>query len=522
MRYDYIVIGAGSGGCAVAGRLAEAGAEVLVLEAGVADEQQEIHIPAAFPLLFKSPLDWDYETEPQKFLNARTDYWPRGKMFGGSSSINAQIYQRGAASDYDGWAERANAGWSWGDVLPIFKRAENQERGASEYHGVGGPINVADLRDPNPLTTTFVEACAEQGLPANDDFNGASQEGFGLYQVTQKGGMRWSAARGYLHSALERENCTAISGAHVSRLIIENGRCTGVAYVKDGEEHFVDAGREVILSGGAINSPQVLMLSGIGPRAHLESLGIEVRRDLPGVGQNLQDHMMAPVAHTTDHEISLAGAGSEEAAAEFQAEQMGLLTSNLGEAGGFVTLFDGSPAPELQFHFVPGWFIFHGMGNPEGHGFTLVPTLVGTRSIGSMWLRSADPFDKPALDPAYLEDDRDMEILLEGTRLARQILGSPAFDEFRGEEYLPGDAAQSDDDIREHIRNYATGIYHPVGTCAMGSDDRAVVDDRLRVHGVDGLRVADASIMPVIINANTNNPCIMIGEKCADMILADV
>lgn len=521
MGFDYVVVGAGSAGCAVTGRLTEAGAEVLVLEAGVADEQQEIHIPVAFPLLFKSPLDWDYETEPQKFLNARQDYVPRGKMFGGSSSINAQIYQRGAPADYDGWASLGNDGWSWNDVLPIFKRSENQERGPSEYHGVGGPLNVADLRDPNPLSLAFVAACAEQGLTLNDDFNGASQEGFGLYQVTQKGGMRWSSARAYLHEALEQENCTAIPGAHVTRLVVEKGRCTGVVYVKDGEEHTVGAGKEVILSGGAINSPQVLMLSGIGPGEHLEELGIDVAHHLPGVGQNLQDHVMSPVAHHTDQEISLTSATSDEEAAKFQADQMGMLTSNVGEAGGFVTLFDDSPAPELQFHFAPGWFIYHGAGNPEGHGYTLVATLVGTKSVGSMWLKSADPFEKPALDPAYLEDDRDMEVLLEGTKLARRIFGSTAFDVYRGDEYVPGDAAQSDEDLREHIRNYATGIYHPVGTCKMGSDSEAVVDDRLRVHGIDGLRVADASIMPVIVNANTNAPSIMIGEKCSDLVLAD-
>jgi choline dehydrogenase len=520
VAYDYIVVGAGSAGCAVTGRLAEAGAEVLVLEAGATDEQQEIHIPAAFPVLFKSPLDWDYETEPQKFLNARTDYWPRGKMFGGSSSMNAQIYQRGAHADYDGWAEMGNEGWAWDDVLPIFKRSENQERGPSEYHGVGGPISVADLRDPDPLSITFVAACAARGLPRNDDFNGASQEGFGLYQVTQKGGMRWSAAGGYLHLALERDNCTAIAGAHVTRIVVENGRCSGVAYEKAGEEYVVNADCEVILSGGSINSPQVLMLSGIGPRRHSESLGIDVVSDVPGVGQNLQDHMMSPVAYGTEHEISLTAVTTEAEAVKFQATQMGLLTSNGAEAGGFVTLFDGSPAPELQFHFLPGWFIFHGMGNPEGHGLTLMPTLVGTHSVGSMRLRSSDPFDKPVLDPAYLEDERDMEILLEGTRMARDILRSAAFDEFRSEEYLPGDAVQTDDDLREHIRNYATGIYHPVGTCAMGTGDGAVVDDHLRVRDVAGLRVADASIMPVIINANTNAPSIMIGEQCASMVLS--
>lgn len=521
MAYDYVVIGAGSAGCAIVGRLVDAGAEVLVLEAGVPDEQPEIHVPAAFPTLFKSTIDWDYDTEPQKFLNSRSDYWPRGKVFGGSSSINAQIYQRGAHSDYDNWAALDNEGWAWDDVFPIFKRSEHQERGVSEYHGVGGPVNVADLRDPNPLTAAFVAACLEQGLAQNDDFNGASQDGFGLYQVTQKGGMRWSAARGYLHPALEKDNCTAITGAHVTRLVVENGRCTGVAYMKDGKETTVEAGREVILSGGSINSPQVLMLSGIGPNQHLKSLGIDVVKDLPGVGQNLQDHMMSPVAYSTDKEVSLTAATSDEEGAKFQAEQMGMLTSNIAEAGGFVTLFDGSPAPELQFHFAPGWFILHGAGNPEGHGFSLLPTLVGTRSVGTLWLRSADPFEKPALDPSYLEDDRDMEILLAGTKLARKILRSPAFDEYRADEFLPGDAVQSDEEIREHIRQYATGIYHPVGTCKMGSDDLAVVDANLRVHGVEGLRVADASIMPVIINANTNAPSMMIGERCADMLLAE-
>ncbi|MFV2000243.1 MAG: GMC family oxidoreductase [Acidimicrobiia bacterium] len=521
MTYDYVVVGAGSAGSAVAARLAEAGAEVLVLEAGVPDEQQEIHIPVAFAGLFKSPLDWDYETEPQKFLNDRVDYWPRGKMLGGSSSINAMIYQRGAHSDYDHWADLGNEGWSWSDMLPLFKQSENQERGASEYHGVGGPMNVADLRDPNILSSAFVAACAEQGLALNDDFNAERQDGFGLYQVNQKDGMRWSAAKGYLHPALARDNLTAITGAHVTRLVIENGRCTGVAYVKDGEDHVAHATGEVILSGGAINSPQVLMLSGIGPRQHLESLGVDVIEDIPGVGQNLQDHMMCPVAYNTDREITLAAAGTEAEAAKFQADQMGMLTSNIAEAGGFVTLFDGSPAPELQFHFGPTWFIFHGAGNPEGHGFTLLPTLVGTRSVGSMWLRSADPFDKPALDPAYLEDERDMDVLLEGTKMARRILRSAAFDEFRTTEHLPGEHVVSDEDLREHIRTYATGIYHPVGTVKMGSDDDAVVDDHLRVRGIKDLRVADASIMPVIVNANTNNPSIIIGEKCAQMVLAE-
>ena len=521
MEVEYIVIGAGSAGCAVVGRLAQAGAEVLVLEAGGPDDQREIHIPAAVSSLFKSPLDWNYETEPQKHLNDRRVFWPRGKVFGGSDSINLQVYQRGAHTDYDRWAGEGNHGWAWDDVLPIFKRSEHQERGPSEFHGVDGPINVADLRDPNPLSVAFVASCAEQGLPLNDDFNAATQEGFGLYQVTQKDGMRWSAARGYLHPALERDNCSAITGAHVTRLLMEGDRCTGVAYVRNGEEHIVKAAKEVILSGGTINSPQILMLSGIGPRQQLESLGIDVIHDLPGVGHNLQDHVISPVAFTTDHEISLASAASETEGAKFESERMGMLTSNIAEAGGFVTLFDGSPAPELQFHFLPVMARDEGKENPGAHGFTLLPTLVGTRSVGRMWLRSSNPFDKPALDPAYLEDERDMEILVRGTRIARDILSSGAFDVYRRDERLPGDEAQSDEDLKEHIRNYASGIHHPVGTCKMGSDDMAVVDERLRVRGIERLRVADASIMPHIINANTNAASIMIGEQCSGFVLAD-
>lgn len=519
MTSDYIVIGAGSAGCAVAGRLSEAGAEVLLLEAGGPDEQQEIHVPAAFPYLFKTAVDWDYETEPQKHLNARQDYWPRGKVYGGSSSINAQIYQRGAAADYDGWAALGNDGWSYKDVLPIFKRAQHQERGPSEYHGVDGPINVADLRDPNVLTQAFVAAAGERGHILNDDFNGASQEGFGIYQVTQKNGMRWSAARGYLHPALERPNMAVIPHAMVVQLEFDGDRCTGATYIKDDETHTVSARKEVILSGGAINSPQLLMLSGIGPRQQLESFGIDVIRDLPGVGEHLVDHMMSPVAVACTQDVSLASAGSDEEGAKFAAAQMGMLTSNIGEGGGFMKLADDAVAPELQFHFAPGWFIFHGAGNPPGHGYTLLPTLVGTKSVGRMWLRSADALEKPALDPNYLADDADMEVLLKGTRIAREILTSPAFDEFRGLEHLPGKDFQTDDELREHIRNYATGIYHPVGTCKVGVDNMSVVDPSLRVRGIEGLRVADASIMPTIINANTNNPCIMIGEKCADLVL---
>ena len=520
MQYDYIVIGAGSAGCAVAARLSEqSNLQVLLLEAGGPDDEPNIHVPVTFPLLFKSSLDWAYETEPQQHLNGRKEYMPRGKAFGGSSSINAMIYQRGNPANYDAWAELGNEGWAWEDILPYFKKAQNQERGESEHHAIGGTVNVADLRDPSPLSQALVRAADEQGYPLNDDFNGDTQEGFGLYQVTQKNGMRHSAAVAYLHPALERENLTAIPHAHVQHLTFAGKRCTGAVYCKDDETHTAEATREVIVCTGAINSPQLLMLSGIGPQETLQKFGIPIVMDLPGVGQNLQDHLMAPVAYHATEPITLAAAASEEQFAKLQ-DGMGMLTSNVGEAGGFLKLNSDSSAPELQFHFAPGWFILHGAANPEGHGFTLTSGIVGTKSVGYISLRSADPNDPPIIDPNYLADEEDMNVIVEGVKIARRILNADAFAPYRGEEHLPGADVQSDEDIREFVRNWAQNIYHPVGTCKMGNDPMSVVNDRLQVHGVQGLRVADASIMPFIINANTNNPCIMIGEKCADLILS--
>ena len=519
---DYIIIGAGSAGAAVAARLSEdPRASVLLLEAGGPDSDPTIHVPARFSELFHSEVDWDYETVPQPGLNGRREYVPRGKVYGGTSSMNAMVYQRGHPSDYDGWAENGNKGWAYRDVLPWFKKMQHQERGESAHHGSGGPINVADLQDPNPLSRAFVAGALELGYAPRADFNAGEQEGFGLYQVTQKRGQRHSSAVGYLRPALQRPNFTALPYAQATRLRMEGKRCSGVEFWHEGERKTAQARKEVIVCGGAINSPQLLLLSGIGAAAQLARHGIPLIADLPGVGQGLTDHMQVPVAYHCHAPISLVGKNAPEQQRLYEQERMGLLTSNLGEAGGFVRLDPRSPAPELQYHFGPDWFIRHGFATPAGHGFTILAGLVGTKSAGKLELASADPCAAPLIDFACLSHDDDARILLTGVKLARQIAQTSAFDAVRGDEFLPGAQVTTDAELLHFIREFATTIYHPACTCKMGEDRLAVVDERLRVHGLEGLRVADASIMPRIINANTNAPCIMIGEKAAHMIRED-
>ncbi len=519
--YDYIVIGAGSAGCAIAARLGENPAtRVLVIEAGPPDTEPLIHMPAGYPNIRRSKLDWDYMSVPQKHLNDRKILMPRGKVYGGSSSINAMIYQRGAPENYDDWAKE-NPGWSYKDVLPYFIKSEKNERIKSDQHGNDGPLNVADVADKNVVVQAMLDAAKEQGYPITEDFNGGDQNGFGWYQVTQRDAKRFSAAVAYLHPAVDKGNVVIQGESVVQKLVIEDNKCTGVVFTAGGKEHTVSTKGEVILSGGAIGSPQILMLSGIGPKKDLEDLGISVVKDLPGVGQNLQEHAMVPVSHDCTKPVTLS-TKPDPKLMELLKKGKGLLTSNLAEGGGFLKVNKDAKVPDLQFHFSPVYFIREGAENPEGYGFTILPGIVGTKSIGAVKLVSSKQSDKPAIDPAIGKELHDIDVMVEGIKITRKILASAAMDEYRGKEVVPGKDVQTDEQLRDYVRNYAHTIYHPVGTCKMGKDEMAVVDAKLKVHGIDGLRVADASIMPTIVNANTNAPSIMIGEKCAAMVMADV
>ncbi len=514
--YDYIVIGAGSAGCALASRLSERpGINILLIESGPPDRKREIHIPAAFSKLFRSDVDWNYATEPQEHLNGRSLYWPRGKMLGGSSSMNAMIYMRGARADYDAWRDLGNAGWGFDDVLPLFKAAENEERGASADHGVGGPLNVADLRTVNPLTEVFLKACEAAGMCRNPDFNGATQAGAGLYQVTQKNGARFSAADAYLKPALRRGNLTVWTQVQVARVLIEEGRAVGVEFFQrqSADRQQVRAGREVILCAGAIGSPQLMLLSGIGPRAELETLGIPVVADLEGVGRNLQDHLNIGQSFHSTQPVSLSDAESIPNVLKYIFRKAGPLTSNIAEGGAFLKSRPELEECDLQLHFAPVHFVEHGLKNPPGHGFSLGAVLLTPKSSGRIYLRSADPREAPAIDPRYLSNEEDVAPLREGVKIIWNLLESKPFDEYRGK------AVFEKQDTSSYVRAHAETLYHPTGTCKMGQDDASVVDAALQVYGIAGLRVADASVMPKIVRGNTNAPVIMIAEKAARLIL---
>jgi choline dehydrogenase-like flavoprotein len=519
-EFDVVVVGAGSAGCVLAGRLTEdPSRRVLLLEAGGSDDALEVRIPAALHKNWRTRRDWNYTTEPQPGLGGRRLFWPRGKLLGGSSSINAMIYVRGGRCDYDEWAAlTGDASWSYEHVLPLFRRMEDNARGADRFHGAGGPLRVEDPRSPHPWSRAAVQAAIAAGHPRNDDFNGAGQEGAGLYQLTQRRGRRWSAADAYLRPALDRPGLTVRTGASATRVLVSGGRATGVEYRTGGRTRTAYATAEVVLAGGAVNSPHLLLLSGIGPGAHLREVGVDVVHDLPGVGAGLQDHPLVPVVWHTRSGRSLFRAESPSGYARWFAARRGPLTSNLAEAGLFTRSRPDLPAPDLQFHFLPVKYWRQAAVDPDVDAFTAAAVLVRVHSRGSVRLRSADPAWAPAIDPGYLTDERDLDALVLGVEQAREIAATGPLAAVLGEEWSPGAAVRSPDGLRRAVRDTLESLYHPVSSCRMGTDGDAVVDPQLRVHGLAGLRVADASVMPTLVRGNTNAPTMVIAERAADLI----
>ena len=529
--YDFIVTGAGSAGCAVAGRLSESGKyKVLLLEAGPPDTNMWIHIPLGYTRTFTDPrVNWMFESEPVKELNNRTLYQPRGKVLGGTSSINGTVYMRGTFADYNDWRQRGCEGWDWDSVLPYFKKAQHQERGPSELHGTGGPLRVSDFPREVPLIKAMVDASVEAGIPFNPDFNGEKQEGCGYYQFTVSGKRRWSSAKAYLRDAKNRPNLTIVTEAHAARVLIEGTRAVGVEYRTPAGMQQARAAREVIVSGGAFGSPQLLLLSGLGPAQDLQDMGVAVVRDIPGVGANLQDHFntyLAWRARDTETLNQLAHSWPKKISAfiEYQLFKTGPLVNTGIVAGALVKTDPRFEQPDMQINMTY-WSTKErarsGIVPHSWPGFTFSPVHLRPEGRGRVTLKSPDPFAPPAIHFEFLKTEYDIQAILEGMRICRRIAEQPALKPFVVEEVIPGAKAQSDDELLADVRERSVANFHPVGTCRMGHGADAVVDPRLRVHGIAGLRVADASIMPSIPAGNTNAPSIMIGEKCAAMILED-
>ena len=527
-HYDYVIVGAGSAGCVLANRLsADPATRVLLLEAGPSDWNPLIHMPAGIARLANNrTLNWNYCTEPEPALDQRRLWWPRGRTLGGSSAINAMCYIRGVAADYDRWAEASgDPRWSWREVLPWFLRSEDNSRGASALHGTGGPLGVADLRHRNVLSEALIDAAGNAGFPRNDDFNGEQQAGFGLYQVTQRHGTRCSSATAFLKPARQRENLHVRTHALVERVLIEQGRAVGVQLRRGRHDAERIEASEVILAAGAINTPQLLMLSGLGPADHLREHGIAVVADVPDIGANLQDHLDICTLDANPGKLSYDHLNELSAGLRWLRHRDGPGSSNVAEAGGFVrSRFAADARCDLQFHFVPALLDDHGRHRLPGYGYTLHACYLHPRSRGRLRLHSADPAQPIAIHADYLSDPEghDMKMMIEAARLSREILDQAAFAPHRGAPVFPERRIGTDAEYADFIRRKAETIYHPVGTCRMGSDDRAVVDSELRVRGVDGLRVVDASVMPSLPSGNTNAPTIMIAERASALIRGEV
>lgn len=523
--FDYIVVGAGSAGCVVAARLSEQpDVSVLLVEAGGKDDSFWLKIPVGYGRTIVDPaVNWKYMTEPNPALGGRQIYWPRGKTLGGSSSINGLIYIRGQAADYDHWRQLGNRGWGYEDVLPYFRKSEDQENGADAFHGVGGPLSITNIRERNPLCEALIASAGRNGIPHNPDFNGASQEGVGYYQGTIRNGRRCSASYAYLRPARGRPNLTVVTDSLAEKIVFENGRAVGVDLRTGGRTVRMTCRRELVLSGGSVNSPHLLLLSGVGPAAQLRDLGIPVEADLPGVGENLQDHYGGQITWRctrpiTMNDVMLSKRRQLAAGLRWLLLRNGPLSVPAGQAGLFTRILPSSATPDVQFLFqtFSGGYYEDGLFKFSGFANFICP--VRPRSRGRITLASADPSEPPRLAPNYFADPVDRHILVEALKLARKIAQTPPLADFVASEHLPGADIRSDDEIESYFRENGGCVSHQVGTCKMGNDTMAVVDDQLRVRGVDGLRVADASIMPTLISGNTNATTIMIGEKAADLI----